>query len=101
MFELECSCYYIPRNSENHKTSWSESRIACQKLNADLVSINDKAENDFIYSQTRSNYDFNNVWIGLSDIGHINWYSTWVDQSSGIDTNFNQKIYFLIELIRP
>ena len=80
-FQFRSSCYYLPRNSELHKTNWEEARVACQKLNGDLVSINDKAENDFLYSQTRSGFDFNNVWIGLSDVGHMYWYSTWVDQS--------------------
>ena len=55
-------------------------------MNADLVSINDQAENDFIYSQTRSNYDWNDVWLGLTCIGHPEWYPTWVD---GSDVTFS------------
>ncbi|KAJ8355298.1 hypothetical protein AAFF_G00072790, partial [Aldrovandia affinis] len=52
-------CYYF---STEYK-SWNDSRSECLKQGADLVIIESKEEQDFIYKQTGGDV----YWIGLSD----------------------------------
>ncbi|KAJ8398911.1 hypothetical protein AAFF_G00418190 [Aldrovandia affinis] len=64
-------CYYI--STENK--SWKDSRSECLKQGADLVIIESKEEQEFIFKYT---IDGNSYWIGLSDSAtEGNWL--WVD----------------------
>ncbi|KAJ8366307.1 hypothetical protein AAFF_G00362870, partial [Aldrovandia affinis] len=52
-------CYYF----STEEKSWKDSRSACLKQGADLVIIESKEEQDFIYKHTGEDA----YWIGLSD----------------------------------
>ncbi|KAJ8352921.1 hypothetical protein AAFF_G00136630 [Aldrovandia affinis] len=53
------TCYYF----STERKSWKDSRIDCLKQGADLVIIESKEKQDFIFKDTREGY----YWIGLSD----------------------------------
>ncbi|KAJ8390888.1 hypothetical protein AAFF_G00100200 [Aldrovandia affinis] len=52
-------CYFF----STERKSWNDSRSACLKQGADLVIIESKEEQDFIYKHT----GYDGHWIGLSD----------------------------------
>ncbi|KAJ8373309.1 hypothetical protein AAFF_G00266650 [Aldrovandia affinis] len=54
------TCYYF----STERKSWNDSRSACLKQGADLVIIESKEEQDFIYKHTGGGDVY---WIGLSD----------------------------------
>ena len=62
-YSSSCYLFVIP-NAQIRQMSWEDSRANCRGYGADIVSILDTAEADFIYSQTSvlGNYKF---WIGL------------------------------------
>ncbi|XP_043935631.1 hepatic lectin-like [Protopterus annectens] len=62
---------------------WKSSRQYCQQMDADLVVINNKEEQDFLKDNSRTNY-----WIGLTDEGEEGaWH--WADGTPhNISTGF-------------
>ncbi|KAL6466573.1 hypothetical protein MHYP_G00243770 [Metynnis hypsauchen] len=64
------SHYYI----STEKKSWSAARQACREKGADLVVINSREEQEFIYKENKY------VWIGLSDAESEGRWK-WVDGS--------------------
>ncbi|XP_047597691.1 T-cell surface glycoprotein YE1/48-like [Lutra lutra] len=54
------SCYYF---SKEEKT-WEESKKSCEDMDSSLITIDNKAEQNFIQSKIRYNY-----WIGLHKEG--------------------------------
>uniref|UniRef100_A0A8C6SUK6 C-type lectin domain-containing protein n=1 Tax=Neogobius melanostomus TaxID=47308 RepID=A0A8C6SUK6_9GOBI len=62
-------CYNFSSNGLN----WTESRDMCQSLGADLVKIESREEQEFVFNQLIKGYRF---WIGLTDSeteGQWNW----------------------------
>ena len=55
------SCYLLVMR----QMSWGDSRTNCLAFGADMVSILDSAENDFIYEQTKTASATSKFWIGL------------------------------------
>ncbi|CAB4028219.1 Hypothetical predicted protein, partial [Paramuricea clavata] len=55
------SCYLFVMR----QMSWGDSRANCLAFGADMVSILDSAENDFIYQQTKNVSATSEFWIGL------------------------------------
>uniref|UniRef100_A0AAR2KPL0 C-type lectin domain-containing protein n=1 Tax=Pygocentrus nattereri TaxID=42514 RepID=A0AAR2KPL0_PYGNA len=72
------SIYYI----STEKKSWYGSRQECRKTGADLVTIHNKEEQDFIEMLRRGQ----KVWIGLTD-RETEGIWKWVD-GSGLTTRF-------------
>ncbi|KAG7457687.1 hypothetical protein MATL_G00229850 [Megalops atlanticus] len=73
---LESSCYYFSTERKN----WTDSRAGCRKLDADLVIIENLAEQTFI-NETIVSYDgqtWSHYWIGATDtVNETVW--VWVD----------------------
>ncbi|XP_042168622.1 C-type lectin domain family 10 member A-like [Oncorhynchus tshawytscha] len=55
--KFECSCYFI----STEKKTWEESRQDCLERGTDLVIINSKEEQEFLFNFKKR------VWIGLTD----------------------------------
>lgn len=59
--------------------SWTKSQAEANRLGGHLVTINDQAENDWVYDQfSRMNGELRNLWIGLNDAqseGAMQWAS--------------------------
>ena len=59
------SCYlFVTPPLQIRLMNWNDSRTNCKRYEADLVSILDSSEVDFIYQQTRAVRKFT-FWIGL------------------------------------
>nr|XP_055064540.1 perlucin-like protein isoform X2 [Misgurnus anguillicaudatus] len=71
--EYQSSLYFI----SSEKKSWSDSRRYCRRRGADLISINNHEERDFIEKISVENKH----WIGLSDID-VEGRWKWVDGST-------------------
>jgi hypothetical protein len=57
------------------QSSWADAESQAVALGGDLVTINDRAENDWVYSTFGRN---TNLWIGLEDVsgnGQFTWVS--------------------------
>ena len=60
------SCYlFVTSRFQIRPMSWNDSRANCKRYGADLVSILDSLEADFIYRQTSVLQTETNFWIGL------------------------------------
>jgi hypothetical protein len=60
------------------QNSWTASHAEALRLDGDLVTIDDQAEQDWVFMTfTASNMPFCNLWIGLNDLGHDGLF-TWV-----------------------
>ncbi|CAH1796015.1 unnamed protein product [Owenia fusiformis] len=59
-------CYYFSNRTEQF--SWYNARRFCQQQGADLVSIHDIQESNFIYSQARPSTGQSGMWIGLNEL---------------------------------
>uniref|UniRef100_W5MKA9 C-type lectin domain-containing protein n=1 Tax=Lepisosteus oculatus TaxID=7918 RepID=W5MKA9_LEPOC len=70
---FSCKCYYFSIDEKN----WKDSHTACKKQGADLVIINNREEQEFIWRQTKGN---KNKWIGLTDAS-MEGIWMWVDGS--------------------
>ncbi|XP_053549015.1 killer cell lectin-like receptor subfamily E member 1 [Bombina bombina] len=57
---LNGSCYHFSKERLN----WTNSKKSCQDMNADIVSMEDQIEKDFISSQVKSRSG--HYWIGLT-----------------------------------
>uniref|UniRef100_A0A3B3HYY4 C-type lectin domain-containing protein n=1 Tax=Oryzias latipes TaxID=8090 RepID=A0A3B3HYY4_ORYLA len=66
------SCYFFSGESK----TWDEARESCRAIEADLVVINTKEENEFISKLNKQKF-----WIGLSD-RDLEGTWKWVDGSS-------------------
>nr|XP_046183365.1 C-type lectin domain family 4 member E-like isoform X2 [Oncorhynchus gorbuscha] len=55
--KFECSCYFI----STEKKTWEKSREDCLERGTDLVIINSKEEQEFLFNFKKR------VWIGLTD----------------------------------
>ncbi|KAF4022830.1 hypothetical protein G4228_014808 [Cervus hanglu yarkandensis] len=70
------NCYFI----SNGFSIWNDSEKKCLRMNAHLLVINTKAEQDFITQKLRINFAY---YVGLSDwtsaMGKRHWQ--WVDQT--------------------
>ncbi|XP_055446944.1 C-type lectin domain family 4 member A-like isoform X1 [Bubalus kerabau] len=70
------NCYFIP----NEANSWNESEKECLRMNAHLLVINTKAEQDFVTQKLKTDFAY---YVGLSDrtltMGERHWQ--WVDQT--------------------
>uniref|UniRef100_A0A8C7JZ21 Asialoglycoprotein receptor 2-like n=1 Tax=Oncorhynchus kisutch TaxID=8019 RepID=A0A8C7JZ21_ONCKI len=55
--KFECSCYFI----STEKKTWKQSRQDCLERGTDLVIINSKEEQEFLFNFKKR------VWIGLTD----------------------------------
>ncbi|XP_065779042.1 C-type lectin domain family 4 member A [Muntiacus reevesi] len=70
------NCYFI----SNGFNIWNDSEKKCLRMNAHLLVINTKAEQDFITQKLRINFAY---YVGLSDrtsaMGKRHWQ--WVDQT--------------------
>ena len=62
------SCYNLPRGSGDQypMVTWNEAVERCNSQNAQLVSIDDQAENDFLFSYMQERKGLNHAWIGLT-----------------------------------
>ncbi|XP_065146852.1 C-type lectin domain family 17, member A-like [Paramisgurnus dabryanus] len=69
---FQSSLYFI----SPEKKSWTESRSYCRERGADLISINNKEEQDFVNKTCKEI-----VWIGLTDIEEEGKWK-WVDGST-------------------
>uniref|UniRef100_A0A672QAC1 C-type lectin domain-containing protein n=1 Tax=Sinocyclocheilus grahami TaxID=75366 RepID=A0A672QAC1_SINGR len=69
----QSSFYFI----SSEMKSWAESRRYCTERGADLISINNREEQDFVKSISGNNA----VWIGLTD-SELEGRWKWVDGST-------------------
>ncbi|BFZ21807.1 hypothetical protein BsWGS_24846 [Bradybaena similaris] len=70
---FEASCYAFLRQKE----TWTGAASFCTSLGGYLVTINSKAENDFVVSKLM-NKPFMETWIGANDLleeGKFRWVS--------------------------
>ena len=74
--------YYL----SNNKRTWEEAVAACTGINANLVIIDDVAENNYVFSSVAGG---NKVYIGLSDVATEGTF-VWVDGSAVSYHNFPQ-----------
>uniref|UniRef100_A0AC11DCB2 C-type lectin domain family 4 member A n=1 Tax=Ovis aries TaxID=9940 RepID=A0AC11DCB2_SHEEP len=78
------NCYFI----SNGANFWNDSEKECLRMNAHLLVINTKAEQDFITQKLETHYAY---YMGLSDktlpMGERHWQ--WVDQ-----TPYNESVTF-------
>ncbi len=68
--------------------TWTASQAEAVLLGGNLVTINDKAENDWVYN-TFSIYggEIRSLWIGLNDVAVENTFD-WVSGESPVFTNW-------------
>ncbi|KAK1163332.1 CD209 antigen-like protein E isoform X1 [Acipenser oxyrinchus oxyrinchus] len=88
-------------NFSTDAMDWNSSRARCVSMGADLVIIENKAEQEFIQSQTRRIRDF--FWIGLSDEvteGEFLWVDNtpvnityWKDKEPDNKATVNSKVH--------
>nr|XP_039269898.1 uncharacterized protein LOC120344668 isoform X2 [Styela clava] len=79
-------CYYTPRMST--KFNWADSRQYCQTFGADLVSIHNQGEHDFVTSMFFYQYALDSAWIGFNDLD-TPFYYQWSDLSEVTWTRWN------------
>ncbi|XP_078493515.1 uncharacterized protein LOC100176392 isoform X1 [Ciona intestinalis] len=80
-------CYYLPR--KNHLVDYSEATQRCQSYGAELVSVLDQGEQDFIINTIFFDWgSAEDVWIGLNDFETSNYFK-WSDGSTVSYTNWN------------
>uniref|UniRef100_H2XKA0 C-type lectin domain-containing protein n=1 Tax=Ciona intestinalis TaxID=7719 RepID=H2XKA0_CIOIN len=80
-------CYYLPR--KNHLVDYSEATQRCQSYGAELVSVLDQGEQDFIINTIFFDWaSAEDVWIGLNDFETSNYFK-WSDGSTVTYTNWN------------
>jgi hypothetical protein len=74
--------------------SWADARTFCQQRGADLVIVDDAAENDWLASQelgaawlgaSDSAVEGTWVWVDGSSLGYANWNTTEPSNSGGIE----------------
>ena len=82
-------CYYVPRTEED--LNWYDARSKCQSKDADLVTLKDKAEQDFVFNALQDAKVNKYVWIGLTDKGHHNYYDQYIDGTPVTFTNWDFK----------
>ena len=85
------SCYYIPRHDMDDDIDWYAARENCKSKDAELASLEDTAEFDFVYAYVRDLKINNDIWIGLTDAGHANYYDKYIDGTPVTFTNWNFK----------
>ncbi|XP_077985081.1 retinoschisin-like [Glandiceps talaboti] len=76
------SCYYV--NQYQHY-SFQNAKKICDSTGANLVEINDEVENLFLEEFV---CDDNNLWIGLTDIGHEGHFE-WQNDKEATYRNWN------------
>ncbi|KAH3836853.1 perlucin-like [Dreissena polymorpha] len=84
------SCYHFSHSRE----TWMGAQVACKEAffptKANLVKIDDQAENQFLFRQaqaTRTEY-----WIGASDL-QVKGVYRWLNSGQEVGTYFNFWIY--------
>ncbi|KAJ8036335.1 Macrophage mannose receptor 1 [Holothuria leucospilota] len=81
------NCYLIQSNVGN----WQEARDQCRSMGADLASIDNSAENDYLaalVTQSGITGPLTHVWIGLNDL-RVSLYFEWSDGSDVVFTYWN------------
>ncbi|XP_078283857.1 macrophage mannose receptor 1 [Rhinoraja longicauda] len=81
-------CYQIFIKAPQFRKSWFEARDYCQSRGADLISIQDRVETDFIWNQLVSIFASFPLWIGLSKPGPTSGF-IWSDGSPVTYENWN------------
>ena len=84
-------CYFIPRHDVDEDMNWYGAREACQAKNADLSSLVDRAESDFVFSYIKDSKVDHDVYIGLTDAEHHSYYDEYIDGTPVTFTNWNFK----------
>ena len=69
------------------ENSWTVAESTCQSFGADLVSLLDEGEKNFVYEKVINRRSYDYYWIGLNNIANSNSYE-WISTQNTDQPSF-------------